>query len=387
MSTVTRFARVAVLSEVFAGCLTVSTGPTGTGAPDTAGTSTVSSAGVVGDPSCPEWGCGMNSPTLADGVVFDELDSSMTQRDRHGIKIMSAKQGGHDVRLHIDRHFITALATDGSGAVYEGYGVIGTRVELDSRGTVYDLLIADFQPQALTFWAGDTKENVPFYLIQVKLPSEPQFKTPICMPDRPLENVWAPVEHHAIAFTGDRYIPEAKTVTDAARGTPWFNLACAGTATAKMHLVRHTNAGAWTAATWHTGMDVLDPGAPFHTDPGQRQAMLKMYTADYCGNGTAFTVDGQPLLYDDSKHWYVPPAGVPRLIEAGDGTLLPAGAALEALWTPGGAMCVSALRLVSRSIVPCLSGTSPTRPACTTAMVRQWRVNPGTTHVISAKAP
>jgi hypothetical protein len=368
-------ALVAVLSELLAGCLTGSTASTGTG--------TVSSATGVGDPGCPEWGCGMNSPTLADGVVFDELDSSMAQVDRHGIKIVSATQGGHDVQLHIDRHFITALATDGSGMEYDGYGLIGTVVKLDKNGTSYQLLIDDFQPQALTFWAGDTKEPVPFYRIQVELPSG-QF-TPICMPDRPLEKVWGPVEHHAIAFTGDRYVPEQKTVTDAARGTPWFNLACAGTATAKMHLVRHTNAGAWTAATWHTGMDVLDPGAPFHTDVGQRQAMLKMYAADYCGGGTAFTVDGQPLLYDDARHWYVPPDGVFRLTENSDGTLSPPGAALEALWTPNGAMCVSALRLVSRSIVPCLN-TNP-RPACTTAMVRQWVVNPGGVHVISANPP
>jgi ADYC domain-containing protein len=385
MSTVTRFALVALLSELLAGCLTVSTGPTGTGEPDPA-TGTVSSAGVVGDPSCPEWGCGMNSPTLADGVVFDELDSSMTQPDRHGIKILSARQGGHSVRLHIDRHFIIAFATDGSGMVYQGYSLIGTVVELDKKGTRYQLLIDDFQPQALTFWAGDTKEPVPFYRILVKLPTDGQFKTPICMPDRPLETVWGPVAHHAIAFTGDHYVPELKTVSDAARGTPWFNLACAGTATAKMHLARHTNAGAWTAATWHTGMDVLDPGAPFHTDVGQRQAMLKMYTADYCGTGTAFTADGQPLLYDDAKHWYVPPAGVPRLIENSDGTLSPAGAAIEALWTPNGAACVSALRLVSPSIVPCLGGSNP-RPACTPAMVQQWIINPGSAHVISAKSP
>jgi ADYC domain-containing protein len=386
MSIVTRFARVAVLSGLLAGCLPGATGPTGTGAPDEAATGTVSSALGVGDPGCPEWGCGMNSPTLADGVVFDELDTSETLPDRHGIQIVSVQQAGHEAKLHIDRHFIVVLAIDGSGKVFEHYGLIGTVIELDKGGTRYQLLIDDVQEQALSFWAGDTSEFVPFYRILVKLPTEPQFKTPICMPDRPLEKVWGPVEHHAIAFTGDRYVPELKTVTDAERGTSWFNFACAGTATAKMHLVRHTNAGAWTAATWHTGADVLDSGAPFRTDWTQRQAMLKMYTADYCGNGLAFTVDGQPLLYDDAKHWYVPPDGVPRLIENGDGTLSPPGAALEALWTPNGAACVSALRLVSRSIVPCLGGSNP-RPACTTAMVRQWVVNPGAKHVISANPP
>ena len=387
MSIVTRFAVVAGLSELLAGCLSGATGPSETSGPDAvAGTGTVSSALGVGDPGCPEWGCGMNSPTLADGVVFDELDASETQPDRHGIKIVWAKQAGHEVKLRIERHFITAIATDGSGLVFEHGGLAGTLIELDRNGTRYQLKIDDVQEQALTFWAGDTKEFVPFYRILVKLPLDSQFKTPICMPDRPLEKVWGPVEHDAIAFTGDRYDPQSKKVVDAEPGTPWFNLACAGTATAKMHLVRHTNAGAWTAETWHTGADVLDPGAPFRTDVGQRQAMLKMYTADYCGDGLAFTVDGQPLLYDDEKHWYAPPAGVPRLTEAGDGTLSPTGAAVEALWTPDGAACVSALRLVSRSIVPCL-GSSSSLPACTPDLIQQWVVNPGAMHVISANPP
>lgn len=387
MSDVTRFALVAVLSELLAGCLPGAGEPTGTGAPEAAvGAGTVSSALGVGDPGCPEWGCGMNSPTLADGVAFDELDASEKFPDRHGIKIVSAKQAGHEVQLRVDRHFIVALATDGSGLVFEHRDLVGTLIDLDRNGMRYQLKIDDVQEQSLTFWAGDTKEFVPFYRILVKLPLDNEFKAPICMPDRPLEKVWGPVEHSAIAFTGDRYDPQLKTVIDADRGTPWFNLACAGTATAKMHLVRHTNAGAWTAATWYAGADVLDPGAPFRTDWTQRQAMLKMYTADYCGNGLAFTVDGQPLLYDDENHWYAPPAGVLRLTEAGDGTLSPPGAALEALWTPDGAACVSALRLVSRSIVPCLNGASPL-PACTRAWVKAWVVQPGAKHVISANPP
>jgi hypothetical protein len=387
MSIVTRFALVAGLSALFAGCLAGSTGPTGTGASDeAAGTGTTSSALGVGDPGCPEWGCGMNSPTLADGAVFDELDASMTEPDRHGIKIVTAKQAGHEVKLRIDRHFIIATATDGSGLVFQHGGLVGTLIDLDRNGMRYQLKIDGVQEQSLRFWSGDTKEFVPFYRILVKLPLDNQFKAPICMPDKPLEKVWGPVVHSAIAFTGDRYDPQLKTVIDADRGTSWFNLACAGTATAKMHLVRHTNAGAWTAATWSPGADVLDPGAPYRTDVGQRQAMLRMYAASYCGDSLAFTVDGQPLLYDDENHWYAPPAGVPRLTVAADGTVSPAGASVEALWTADGAACVNAPRLVSRSIVPCLNGASPL-PQCTPDVVKQWVFDPGAKHVISANPP
>ena len=64
MSIVTRFAVVAGLSELLAGSLSGATGPSETSGPDAvAGTGTVSSALGVGEPGCPEWGCGMNSPT------------------------------------------------------------------------------------------------------------------------------------------------------------------------------------------------------------------------------------------------------------------------------------------------------------------------------------
>src|SRR5262249_31439197 len=141
--------------------------------------------------------------------------------------------------------------------------------------------------------------------------------------------VWAPVEHSAIAFAGDRYDPVQKIVTDTVRGTQWFNLACAGTATAKVHLVRHTNAGAWSPSTWHPGVDITSPGAPYHTAPQLRQAMLKMFAADYCGSGFPFTVDGQPLLYDDTNPAYTPPAPVPPLVVSG-GSLSPSSATVEA---------------------------------------------------------
>src|SRR5262249_22024159 len=179
------------------------------------------------------------------------------------------------------------------------------------------------------------------------------------------EKIWQPVEHSADPIGGPRNEPPSKTVKDAEPATTWFNLACAGTLTAKMHLMRHTNAGAWTAASWTPGHEVTDPAAPFHTDVPQRRAMVKMFAADYCGTGDAFTVDGQPLMYDDSKHWFAPgSSGVAAMHVAADGTLSPSGSTMEALWTDHGALCVSRPRHVDRTAVPCLGGSSPL-PLCT----------------------
>jgi hypothetical protein len=373
MSTVTRFALVAVLSELLAGCPPGATGPTGTC------TGTVSSA-LVGGPTCPDWGCGANSPTIADGVAFDELDAAGAP-DRHGIQIVSAVNAGMPVELHVDRHTLSAVATDGSKKVFSHGALVGTIVKLQKAGAVYDLRIDGIDENSLRFWAGDTTEIVPFYRILVRAPGEQDFKNPVCRQNiAAQEKVWGPVEHSAVAFTGDRYDPVLKVVGDEDRGKTWFNLACAGSATAKLHLMRHTNAGAWTASTWSPELDVRSNSAPFHTDPLQRQAMLKMFAADYCGTGDAFTVDGQPLLYDDSRHWFAPASiGVSAVHVAADGTLAPSGSTMEALWTDHGAVCVSRPRRADPRTVPCLGGAAG-RPMCTPDLMRSWDTR---FHVIS----
>jgi hypothetical protein len=382
MSDVRSFAWIAVLSELLAGCLAGGAGSSGADEPDVpAPTGTALAAFDGGDPTCPEWGCGTNSPTLADGIVFDELDTAGA-RDRHGIKIVEAKQGSVQVKLVVDRQVLSARATDGSGRMFEHGALVGTVITLEKDGQIYGFRIDGVDENSLRFWAGDTTEIVPFYRILVKLPGTPSFKAALCRQNVGVaEKVWSPVEHSAIVFAGDRYDPPAKKVADAEPATTWFNLACAGTATAKMHLMRHTNAGAWTAASWTPGHEVTDPAAPFHTDVASRQAMVKMFVADYCGVGDAFTVDGQPLLYDDSKHWFAPGSiSVAALRVAGDGTLSPSGSTMEALWTDHGALCVSEPRHVDRSAVACLGGPTPL-PLCTADLIAGWEL---AAHVISA---
>jgi len=96
--------------------------------------------------------------------------------------------------------------------------------------------------------------------------------------------------HNVYAFQGDIYDPIAKKVKSVPDSDPRFNLACGGTATAKMLLTRHARAGSIDDNN-HTVYDTNDQ---------QRTAMLKMLTADYCGTGHAFTVTGQRLAYADA---------------------------------------------------------------------------------------
>jgi len=378
MSDVRSFGWIAVWSGLVAGCLPEGAGPSGAGTPDEA----EAPVPFVGT-HCPDWGCGANSPTLVDGVAFDELDAAGAP-DRDGIQIVSAFQGSVPVMLHVDRHTLSATATDGSGKGFTHGALVGTIVTLKKAGVVYGIRIDSVDENSLKFWAGDTSEVVPFYRILVRAPGEQEFKNPVCRANvASTEKIWVGVEHSAIAFAGDRYEPAQKLVADENRAKTWFNLACAGSATAKLHLMRHTNAGAWTAATWQPGSDVRAPSAPFHTDVLQRQAMLKMFAADYCGTGQPFTVDGQPLLYEDSRHWFAPwTIGVDALSVAADGTVSPPGSTMEALWTDQRALCVSWPRLVDRNTVPCL--VSGEVPPCTPDLTASWD---SLVHVISVNPP
>src|SRR5262249_20924540 len=125
-------------------------------------------------------------------------------------------------------------------------------------------------------------------------------------------------------------------------GDTWFNVACAGGAPAKMHLLRHTFAG--------------NADAAHATSEDQRQAVMRMLVADYCGNGVAHTQDGVPLLFSYDQDWQP----IYRQKVA-------AGIQIEAIWSPTGAVCLNTPRngLNRTTIVnECKNGGGPTLDVC-----------------------
>lgn len=313
-------------------------------------------------PTCPPWACGTNSPTVGDGVVFDSLDGAGIEPGANGIRILGATlpgSRGRPVRLHVegDQLFATEI-DDRSDAhtTYSGPGLVGLTLRVTSRppgasseveyeltfeGVTYKADMND--PTPLTYWAyriGDgmaQHEPVPYYDIRARRVDLSCTPASICTQDvATSEPIWAPVEHSALVFEGDHY-DDQHDVTDVVAPTSWFNLACAGTAAAKMQLLRHSNAGAYSAGV-----------RGYATSTAQRSAMLKMLTADYCGTGTAFTVDGQPLRYADVNHWYRYP-DTPT-IDPG-GKIEPRGS-LEALWNESGAICLDRPRRAAPTTLP-----------------------------------
>jgi ADYC domain-containing protein len=97
----------------------------------------------------------------------------------------------------------------------------------------------------------------------------------------------------------------------------------------KMHLFRHTVAG---------GMREVDP----------RTALLKAITADYCGDGVGtWTTPGHALAFGIADG----AISVPSPHVAGT---------VEAIWGPGGAVCIDTPRLRSLSEI----NGPPSPPGC-----------------------
>lgn len=124
-------------------------------------------------------------------------------------------------------------------------------------------------------------------------------------------------EHHALVFEGERLDLDALAIAPGIN-TRWFTIACAETALAKLHLTGHTHAA---------------QAAGFSSSVPERQTMLKLLTADYCGTGTSFTAAGQPLRWTDADGTLTIPSSVTRV--------------LEARWTPGGASCLNTPRVAA----------------------------------------
>lgn len=119
----------------------------------------------------------------------------------------------------------------------------------------------------------------------------------------------------SVVFEGDRYDAQNKT-TEPNFDDSWFNIGCAGHTLAKLQLMRHTLA----ASAPHYDIS--------HED---RQATLKLLTADYCGTGRPFTIAGVKLVWQGDLMSF---RSTPWKIEA--------------RWSSKGATCLTLPRLWSQ---------------------------------------
>jgi hypothetical protein len=255
---------------------------------------------------CPELGCNLNAASLGDGLYFHELHPAGLPNSA-GVRFVRFESSrGVPLTLQVFRDRLRGI--DPNGVVYQGTGLVDARIHLARETERYVVRIADVDTDSVQFWV--FPHAVPIYsFVYTKLSAtdpEHRQEQPVCTTNDVEEAVPTTA---AFVFIGDRYNAVNKTVTDVTGG--WFNVACAGSAMAKLHLLRHTRAGE------------LPP--VYTTTVPQRQAMLKMLTADVCGTGLSFTVDGENVHYTDQRGWHPLPALT--------GTT-------ESIWTENGAICL-----------------------------------------------
>jgi hypothetical protein len=278
---------------------------------------------------CPMWGCGQNSPVI-NAFNFHELNTDGTPND---VQLVVKGFSLNDVmyqpivsgaRLYAYDPSTGALKygadlTGGAFIIY--YPVSGSLPDGYVKLRVTNVTLAT-ATNAVKFWQGSADGIETYELDYADLETPFDFR-PVCHHpppgiEDPEGQVYAQTLE-AILFTGDRYAADTKTVIAStyADAGKWFNIACAGSALAKLHLNRHTTAGSTR---------------DFTTTAGQRQTMLKMYSGDFCGTGDAYTVAGTPI------HW---------LTTTGLSSPSITVNSVESFWGAGGASCLTVHRLHS----------------------------------------
>jgi hypothetical protein len=319
---------------------------------------------TVAQAICETEGCPGNSPVIAT-FPFIDLSLRRFEPNAQGISITRFMINGLDHQLRVTRGQISGVRTGPpvTGNALEGAELWLRHSDKDGdteRVTEYVLKITSVA--RVPMWANRNPSqpapeieayHIDWTDVVNHLPS-----------DHPWQNLCAAAMlpggggHYdpdlrgvrndlTFVFEGDRINPNTRVVYDL--DTNWFNLGCSGHTLMKMYLMGHVE------ATQLLG---------YVTTRDERTTIMKMFSADYCGTGYAFTVPGMKLQWQDHKHWFNYP-GLPLRIEA--------------RWGPNGATCLNVPRVdanptsasdarwprpggVAAAIpVPCRL----TRPACT----------------------
>lgn len=304
---------------------------------------------------CPKWGCNENSPVM--GLYnFHEIHLGGLV-NKEGIRIDGFWRNGVRYRPFMAGNGSELRAEHPvSHVVISGHDLEGGRFRIfTDEGDEYYLIIAHVTTATeggAQFWVGPQTSLETYELTYSKRPIGTEVLTnnpvfPLCHNPPARTDGGEGVSHlwerrfEAVLFTHERIDAAAKEISarGASRETDgWMTIGCAGSALAKLHLNRHTVAGATIN---------------YVATQAQEQALLKMYVSDVCGTGHAFTEQGTPL------HWENRATPAWNKLTGNE-------YAIEALWDQHGAKCLNVHRLGSKYDNPDEIGTVCDLPACST---------------------
>jgi hypothetical protein len=273
---------------------------------------------------------------LLGGRAFHELDTDFDNAV-DGLRITAVEDAQKQpLTLMIEGDELTAR--DSTGTIRRGNELLDTYLYLVDEASKlspppqYYLHLTDVGTTA--FRVGDGLAHT--YTFSYRRLGDGSGEQSLCTAPRD-DAAWMDLAFKAFVFGGDHYDDRAKTVD--VRADTRFNIACAGTGFATMHLNRHTTAGS---------------DAGHITTREQRQAMFKMLYADYCGTGRSFTFEDYPIEYENATGWFWKYG-------------IPGGSTYEAIWNENGAVCLDEPRLTGavEDIVHDIEGACKPPPPCT----------------------
>jgi ADYC domain-containing protein len=266
---------------------------------------------------CEDFLCGTNSPAIA-GRRFYELN--LDGQWNSELVALDRSTGIHDGRNRLLELEVRGDAVHGklNGTPLLDKELVGTTLPLFVKNDRYDLIITDVS--RTPYWIESQPRTVPIFKI-VYVPHGDDLTKAVALCSDPVADDAAGITGWAVIFNGDRYDATSKTVTETGLSSRWFNIGCAGSPTAKMHFLGHTLAAR---------------DASHSTAPAERQAVLKMLAADYCGSGDGFTVPGVRIRTLWNQPWQTQ---LPFHEDGWDHFQR------EASWTADGAVCLDTPRL------------------------------------------
>lgn len=271
---------------------------------------------------CDTWICGSNSPILG-GLRFHELNIAGLL-NTEGFSILNFSKAGTPYELSVERGRI--IGRSGSLMIH-GSGLVGAQLKVRRGIQVFAIRISGVHVmQSYARMIGTTRAIETYFLEAAEyLNGQLADFRNLCgnVPSPYHADLLGMTNTHALVFEGDRISKTAKTI-DLVADPSWFNLGCAGHALAKLAINTHTYAAKVAYG--------------FATTTDERQAFLKMLTADYCGKGRTFTISGQRVQWRDA-HGYTQYASDPVNLE------------LEARWGANGATCLDTPRLIANPSV------------------------------------
>jgi hypothetical protein len=279
---------------------------------------------AIGGGSCAEQICGLNSPMI-DLIGFHELNLlGAPNKEGFAIETLNKRaqivQGTRTYDLRVRNGVITGERN--GVTMLSGAGLVGAEIPIRRGAKRYSLDIGGVH--AMTYFVAPADPIEAYTLAFHALGAKDQSQ-PLCNNIQGLIDIvshdkeqgrfelmgMTPIE--SVVYEGDRVDDVLKTMSQVADNR-WFNIGCAGHTLSKLRLTHNT----------------IQSQVPGISRPWeQRQATLKMLVADYCGDGTVFTVAGQRLVWQGDAVSYFSPPGL-----------------LEARWTETGAACLYAPRML-----------------------------------------